>query len=151
MEPREAAAVLAKAAAYDHRRVDEADVLAWSEALSEAEVSLADAVRAVTLHYTRSRDWLMPFDVIGLALGMRRERQARGGLVDLPPGLDQATEREYRRRYWALLAGDGSVDREQAHLVVDRSFGIVRAPVAVPMPAELRAAVESAFSMPVDG
>ena len=72
MTPQEAAAVLAKAQAYDRRTVGEADILAWQEAL--ADVDLADALAAVTAHYRESTDWLMPAHVLRIAAHLTRER-----------------------------------------------------------------------------
>lgn len=53
--------VLAKCAAFDNRKPNEATVLAWAEALDP--MPLADAYRFVTDHYAASNDWIMPADL----------------------------------------------------------------------------------------
>lgn len=73
----EAAAVLAKAAAFDRRTVGEADILAWHDALGD--LAAGDCLTAVTEHYRESTDWLMPAHVRRIAddLDRARRRQAR--------------------------------------------------------------------------
>lgn len=73
----EAAAILAKAAAFDRRTVGEADIYAWQDALNDVEA--ADALAAVTAHYRGSTDWLMPAHVRRHAddLDRARRREAR--------------------------------------------------------------------------
>lgn len=78
-----AAAVLAKASAYDNRRpqgttiAERAEsqritVAAWAEALDD--MTRADALDAVTEHYASTRDWLMPADINRIVATHRRAR-----------------------------------------------------------------------------
>lgn len=73
----EAAAVLAKAAAFDRRTVGEADILAWHDALGD--LPAGDCLAAVTEHYRESTEWLMPAHVRRIAdtLDRARRRKAR--------------------------------------------------------------------------
>lgn len=73
MGPAEAGILLAFAAVYDNRSVTDAAGAAWAEIL--ADVSLNDARRAVVIHYSTRREWLMPADVIGIARRLRNERR----------------------------------------------------------------------------
>ncbi|MET8908370.1 hypothetical protein [Micromonospora sp. NPDC004551] len=98
----EAAAVLAKAQAYDRRTVGEADIRAWQEAL--ADVALADALAAVTAHYRDSTDWLMPAHV--------RARVAQAHAAR------QQAERD--------AAHDRFAELQAAQPTPTRSFGTVR-------------------------
>jgi hypothetical protein len=81
MNEAEAGGVLAKAAAFDRRRVGDAEILAWHEALADLE--LGDCLDAVTAHYRESPDWLTPAHVRKHAVRLRndryeeRQRQAR--------------------------------------------------------------------------
>ena len=50
--------VLAKAAAFDRRKVGEADILAWLEAIGD--LGYADALAAVTRHFRDSTEYLQP-------------------------------------------------------------------------------------------
>ncbi len=69
----EAAAVLAKAAAFDRRTVGEADILAWHEVL--ADIEFADALVAVAKHYAENTDRIMPAHVRRLAIEIDRGRR----------------------------------------------------------------------------
>lgn len=62
MTPSDIATVLAKAAAYDQRTVGKADIAAWHEILHPYE--LADALQAITRHYTETRERIYPNNVI---------------------------------------------------------------------------------------
>lgn len=71
----EAAAVLAKAAAFDRRTIGEADILAWHDAL--ADLPLGDCLAAVTEHYRDSTDWLMPAHIRRTANDLDRARRRK--------------------------------------------------------------------------
>lgn len=65
MTPGDVVRVLTKAAAFDQRTIGEADVLAWHEALSDLDA--ADALAAVTRHYSTTEQRIMPVHVRRLA------------------------------------------------------------------------------------
>ncbi|WP_213452870.1 hypothetical protein [Rhizomonospora bruguierae] len=94
MNVAEAAAVLAKAAAFDRRTVGDADILAWHEIL--ADVAVDDALAAVAAHYRDTRDWLMPSDVIRLARKVRAERRERSEALALPSRFEADPARAVR-------------------------------------------------------
>jgi hypothetical protein len=92
------ARLLALIAAFDRRTVGEADVEAWHLVLSHTDPE--DCGEAVRQHYGRSRDWLMPVDVV---LGVRRIRAQRiAAAGDPPPDADPDDPAGYRR---ALVEG----------------------------------------------
>lgn len=65
--------VLAKAAAFDSRKVGEVDVLAWHEVIGRYEVR--EALEAVTRHYSETRERLMPADLIKHIKAIREEQR----------------------------------------------------------------------------
>lgn len=77
MDEREAFQLLTLASVRDGRPVTQAHARVWADDL--ARVDYFDAVEAVKTHYQRTRDWVMPSDVIQGARRVRetRERQAR--------------------------------------------------------------------------
>lgn len=85
MKISEAAMLLGTAAAFDRREVSELDAGAWHAALAAAglaDLELKDAEAAVIDHYSKTRDWLMPADVIGYCKRIRRERVAAAGSIE---------------------------------------------------------------------
>jgi uncharacterized membrane protein len=73
MTPLEAARILAKAAAFDQRTVGDSDILAWCEALDGVDAN--DALAAVSQHYSRATDRLLPAHVRQLVAEIGRERR----------------------------------------------------------------------------
>lgn len=88
--------VLAKAAAYDRRKVGEADVLAWHEIISRWD--RADALAAVTRHYTETSDWMMPADLVRHIKALREERRRdrHHGVLSLPSSYEDDPDRDRR-------------------------------------------------------
>jgi hypothetical protein len=78
--------VLTKAAAFDARTVGEGDVLAWHEALGDLDRD--DALKAVTVHYTRHIERLMPAHVRRAVVAIKRDAAQRAArrLHRLEPG-----------------------------------------------------------------
>lgn len=72
MTPAQTARVLAAAAAFDQRTVGHADVAAWHAALGELDYE--DARDAVTRHYRRTAERVMPVHVLEHASDIRTER-----------------------------------------------------------------------------
>jgi hypothetical protein len=73
--------VLTKCACYDNRRVGNANVEAWSEALSIGNVtSKTDALRAVAIHHVRNPGtWCQPGHVAAIVREIRDDRISRAG------------------------------------------------------------------------
>ena len=104
MTPSQVAVLLGMCAAYDSRTVGESDVVAWHAILDKYH--LADAREAVIEHYTRSRDRIMPADVVAAARKARSDRVMRR-MQDIDLELDDDTPQSdvfARRRLLALAA-----------------------------------------------
>jgi hypothetical protein len=99
MTPIEVGRVLVKASAFDQRTVGEVDIMAWHEILRRVEY--ADALEAVTRHYTETRERLMPADVIRHARSIREDRRGkeiagRSDALALPSRYETDEERNVR-------------------------------------------------------
>lgn len=110
MKPTEAAALLTIAAAYDNRRPDPDAAKAWAMALDG--LRFEDCRQVIVEHYQRSRDWMMPVDVIGGVKRLRAQRISEFGPMPEPPhglGEDPAA---YSRWYsdTRRAIGDGAYD-----------------------------------------
>ncbi len=90
--------VLAKAAASDRRKVGEVDVLAWHEIVGRYD--RGEALAAVTRHYTETRDWMMPADLIRHIKDIREERRraAHHEARALPSRYETDEERDERNK-----------------------------------------------------
>lgn len=89
MTPADAAKLLTIAAAYDNRKPDADQAKAWAMALDG--IRYEDARDAIVGHYQKTRDWLMPSDVITGAKRIRSDRlRAFGPIPDPPKSLDPA-------------------------------------------------------------
>ena len=86
MKPTEAAALLTIAAAYDNRKSDADQAKAWAMALDG--LRFEDCREVIVQHYRRSREWLMPVDVIGGVRRLRDKRIDDHGPFELPADLD---------------------------------------------------------------
>jgi hypothetical protein len=89
--------VLAKAAAFDNRKVGEVDVLAWHEVIGRYEAG--EALQAVTRHYGETRDRLMPADLIRHIKAIREDRRRRAqhsAPLALPSRFEDDEERSLR-------------------------------------------------------
>lgn len=71
----EAGELLALIKAYDNRSFNEETSAAWYDLLHP--YSLTEAKHAVKKHYSESRDWLMPADVLRIIKTERRNRLAK--------------------------------------------------------------------------
>ena len=72
MKPTEAAALLTIAAVYDNRKPDADQAKAWAMALDG--LRWEDCREVIVAHYQRTREWLMPVDIIR---GVKRLRDKR--------------------------------------------------------------------------
>jgi len=113
----DAAELLGRAAARDNREPTRAGAIAWSEDLHEY-VSLADGSAAISAHYQRTRDWIMPSDINTAVRAMRKARTERIGADEIPPAaLDEKPAvaltwtREYRRAIGDGEAPDAATKR----------------------------------------
>lgn len=68
----ETAEVLTKIAAYDRRKLGEADVRAWHAVINDVEK--ADAMAAVERWYAEETDWMMPAHLRRIVRDIVRER-----------------------------------------------------------------------------
>lgn len=82
----EAAALLTIAAAYDNRKPDADSAKAW--AMSLDGLRFEDCREVIVGHYRKSRDWLMPSDVIGGVRRLRLKRVADHTPIQPPSWLD---------------------------------------------------------------
>lgn len=127
--PQEAAALLGIAASFDNRKPDPDAALAWSVALTG--LRFEDCRDAIVQHYIRSKEWLMPTDVIGAVRKMRDKRIASAPPLVPPPGLDVAGELQWRREEIKRI-GDGLPPSPETRVLVSR--GEVVLPELPPMP-----------------
>ena len=97
MTPAEAAALLTIAAAFDNRKPDEDAAKAWAVALDGYRYE--DCREAVVAHFRRSREWLMPVEVIEGVKRIRYDRVQKFGPFDPPGVLDPTKEGEYYEWY----------------------------------------------------
>jgi hypothetical protein len=72
MTPTDAGQLLAIAATIDNRKPNAIAAKAWASALEGLRV--ADCEQAIVRHYRRTRDFLMPFDIIREVKTIRYER-----------------------------------------------------------------------------
>lgn len=133
MQPQEVQQVLAKCAAFDNRRPDPTVIAAWGDAL-DRDVTLRDALEAVSTHYATSRDWIMPADINAACRTIRatriyEEEQRHGHL--LPDGLGDTPALEMTWRREAMRALGQGATREEASDGAWRSIGME------PPPAEI--------------
>lgn len=85
MTPAEAAALLAVAAAFDNRKPDADAAQAWALALDG--YAFVDCRDVIVSHYKKSRDWLMPSDVLGEVRRIRAKRLVDAVMPDPPPDM----------------------------------------------------------------
>lgn len=86
MKPTEAAALLTIAAAYDNRKPDADQAKAWAMALDG--LRFEDCREVIVAHYRKSREWLMPVDVIQGVGHLRAKRVSNHPPVQPPSWLD---------------------------------------------------------------
>lgn len=133
MEAHDVQVILAKCAAFDNRKPDPMAVAAWSEAL-DRDVTIQDALTAVSTYYSQTRQWIMPSDVNAACRALRSQRirdeiDARGHL--LPDGLGDEPAMEARWRKESLRALGQGATREQASEYAWRSIGMTPPPPAI--------------------
>jgi hypothetical protein len=133
MDTTEAGLILTKASAYDQRTVGRADMEAWAEAMTNASVTVNDALEAVAIHFRESPDRLMPFHVIAKVRQIRRDRVAKAPIMVIPGDLHQAVERKWTAAFWDAVK-DGVTD---PHAAADQEFKIHRPALPAAQPLRL--------------
>lgn len=108
----ETGALLALISAYDNRNFNEETTAAWHDLLGP--YTLAEAKHAVKKHYSESRDWLMPADVLRIIKTERRKRLAQVGVIATSRAdmTDTATELDTARQLTRAIAS-GELTPEQ--------------------------------------
>ena len=90
MKSTEAAALLTVAAAFDNRKPDPDAAKAWALALDGLRFD--DCRDAIVAHYRKSREWIMPSDVIAGVNAIRTKRVKDYGPLPAPDHLDPDAE-----------------------------------------------------------
>lgn len=135
MNQTEAVLAWAKCQVFDNRKeASRETAMAWAEAMPD--VSLQEALDAITAHYAEGSDWLMPSHIVTRSRTARKARIAAAGPVDYPEGLTPVQEQDWRRCYHRLI-GSG-MPAAEALLQADRDYGISRLKAITPMPADAR-------------
>lgn len=133
MSPEDAAKVLLLASVYDNRTFDEMTARAWADALDGLD--LGDCLDAVKLHFSRTKEWLMPVDVRISARECIRNRFERENSAKLaampeitgpgnPPNADPDVVHQRMDEIRKLLAEVGRVpgeDSESPHPPADKA------------------------------
>ena len=133
MEAHDVQRILAKCAAFDNRNPDPMAVAAWAEAL-DRDVTVQDALAAVSVYYANTRQWIMPSDVNAACRAMRARRisdeiERKGAL--LPDGLGDNPAAEARWRKASLHALGQGATREQASEYAWCVIGMTPPPIAI--------------------
>lgn len=139
IKPSIAAKLLGRAAARDNRTPTEAGALAWAEDLDD-QVTLEDGAAAISAHYTRTRDFIMPADINTEVRRIRKIRTDTIGDV-VPPGeLADFPMREMAwKREYARAIGDGETPDAATKRACD-ALGVT-VPLAIepiPRPEDVR-------------
>lgn len=115
MKPTEAAALLTIAAAYDNRKPDADQARAWAMVLDG--LRFEDCRDVIVEHFKRSREWMMPADVIAGVKRMRTKRLNEFGALPNPPAHidpdDTGAVLRWEREIREAIA-DGRYTREDA-------------------------------------
>lgn len=138
MTPLEAGAILTAASQADNRTWDETTATAWS-AMIDPAVTLADAAEAVTAHYTKTRQWLMPADINDYVRQVHRRRMQDAGPPDYPSDLTQMQERAYRELWLGHVKRGESAANATA--LTDEALNFSRGQM-IEAPADVRKAID---------
>ena len=125
MKPSEAAAVLAKCAAFDSRTIGDADAEGWAEVMTRAGIGLLDALDAVTDYHADvstvdKRATVQALIIRGKVI--RRQRMTAAGEPPFPPDFTVGQEMAWRRHWVAAL----TAGVEDPAAAADASMGVVR-------------------------
>lgn len=126
MTPSEAGALLTVAAAYDNRKPDADAAQAWALALDG--YNFHDCRDVIVEHYKKSREWIMPFDVLTAVKRLRTKRLHEAPVLTPPPDLTpletNAWLRNARRR---LANGEAINENEGRGELIERRLPELRA------------------------
>lgn len=119
MKPAEAAALLAVAAAFDNRKPDADAATAWALALDGRRFE--DCRDAIVAYYRKSREWVMPSDMLEGVSAIRNGRisafwRASGHVYLLPPAHladDPAGEQRWSAEMLRRIADGEVIDPDQ--------------------------------------
>lgn len=143
--PSDAAVILANCAAFDQRTIGRGDAAAWAEVLTAENIEPAEATAAVFAYYRAESAPIKVAELIAAVKTARRgtpEQRARlrdAGVPPIPGGLRLAEERAWRTAWCAAVkAGD-----LYPVTAANRAVGIRDGEVLLPMPAPIRAQIES--------
>lgn len=114
MEITDTAAVLAKIQAFTNRTFDPAAVTAWHDVLGHLD--RASCLEAVSMYYAKSKDWIMPADIITQVRLLHKKRLEQFGEhpgltdkdYDAPPRVVNRRKKELLR-----MIGSGQLSLEQ--------------------------------------
>jgi hypothetical protein len=142
MKHSETTILLSKIAAFDQRTIGVADVEAWSEVLTAANVELVDAMSAVADHFGQTSDRLMPAQLIKLSKTSIRKRRLRdAGVPPMPGGLTWKQEKDWREEWCEQVKAGAS--RDSAAIKASDRLQMSCEQRGIPMPDELRRSIES--------
>jgi hypothetical protein len=113
MKPAEAAVLLTIAAAYDNRKPDADQAKAWAMALDG--LRFEDCRTVIVEHYRKSREWLMPVDVVMGVKRLRAQRLDDYGPIPAPKGIDPDDKPRYQRARLEMQTriADGDLVRQE--------------------------------------
>jgi hypothetical protein len=119
--------LLRACAFYDNRKVTREAAIAWEHSI-HADISKADALKAIAEHHAESTEYIGPAHVNQRVKAIRRERLQRAGDPPMPGRLTWQQEREWRQNWCdGVKAG------------MDRDLAAVHASQAMSLPPELPA------------
>lgn len=126
MKPTEAAALLTIAAAFDNRKPDADQAKAWAMALDG--LRFEDCREVIVAHYRKSRDWLMPVDIVTGVKRLRAQRLADFGPIPAPKGIDPDDTETYTRARLEMQTriADGDLVREDDEPVALPARDVIR-------------------------
>ena len=137
MNTTEVSQFLARVAAQDNRQVGPMQIMDWEDLLPPT-LTLADALDALREHRRSSTDYLQAAHIIKIPDRRRdeteRQRVREANPPDIPPDMDQISERDWLRHYWtAVKAGHPA-----PQTVADIATGANRPELAAPDPERIR-------------
>ena len=128
--------LLRACAFYDNRKVTTEAMIAWSHSIL-ADVSKADALKAIAEHHAESTDYIGPAHINQRVKAITRDRLQRAGDPPMPGDLTHAQERDWRA-LWCAAVKVG-MDRDIAAEHASRAMGLPAEQPAVDRTQALRA------------
>jgi len=141
MNPSDCGDLLRACSFYDNRKVTTEAMIAWSHAIA-ADISKADALKAIAEHAAESTDYIGPAHINQRVKGIRRERLQRAGDPPMPGYLTWQQEREWRN-HWCTAVKVG-MDRDVAAEHASRAMGLPADQPQIERITELKALLRGA-------